>query len=69
MNSSLPELSVIIPAFNEERRLPKTLDRIHAYLSARGLRGEIIVVDDGSSDGTAALVESARQIYSELRLI
>jgi dolichyl-phosphate beta-glucosyltransferase len=69
MNSSLLELSIIIPAFNEERRLPKTLERIHAYLLARGLRGEIIVVDDGSSDGTPAFVESARQMYSELRLI
>jgi dolichyl-phosphate beta-glucosyltransferase len=69
MNSFLPEISIIIPAFNEERRLPKTLDRIHAYLSARGLRGEIIVVDDGSSDGTPALVENAQRIYPELRLI
>ena len=68
MISSL-ELSIIVPAFNEERRLPKTLDCIHAYLTARSLRGEIIVVDDGSTDGTTKVVESARQKYPEVRLL
>jgi dolichyl-phosphate beta-glucosyltransferase len=63
-----PELSIIIPAFNEERRLPKTLERIHAYLTARRLRAEVIVVDDGSADGTATLVERVRQEYPEVRL-
>ena len=50
------ELSVVIPALNEAGRLPPTLDRIGAYLSAHPdwLPAEIIVVDDGSSDGTAA---------------
>src|SRR5579862_7856108 len=68
MISSL-ELSIIVPAFNEERRLPKTLEGIHAYLTARSLRGEIIVVDDGSTDGTTKVVESARQKYPEVRLL
>jgi dolichyl-phosphate beta-glucosyltransferase len=50
------ELSVVIPALNEAGRLPPTLDRIGAYLSAHPdwQPAEIIVVDDGSSDGTAA---------------
>jgi dolichyl-phosphate beta-glucosyltransferase len=50
------ELSVVIPALNEEQRLPPTLARIGAYLAAHPdwLPAEIIVVDDGSSDGTAA---------------
>ena len=69
LNPSPPELSIIIPAFNEERRLPKTLERIHAYLAARNLRGEIVVVDDGSTDGTVPLIERARQLYPELRLV
>lgn len=62
-------LSIIIPAYNEERRLPRTLACIHAYLTARAYRAEIIVVDDGSFDGTARLVEEERKNYPELRLI
>jgi dolichyl-phosphate beta-glucosyltransferase len=67
MNSP-PEISIVIPAFNEERRLPKALERIHAHLTARQLHAEVIVVDDGSTDGTAKLVERVRQEYPEVRL-
>jgi len=63
------ELSIIIPAFNEELRLPKTLQQIHAYLAARQMRVEVLVVDDGSTDGTAELVEQVRRERPELRLI
>ncbi len=69
MNSPPPDLSVIIPAYNEERRLPKTIERIEAYLSARSLAAEIIVVDDGSSDGSAALIESYRKRVPALRIV
>ena len=69
MNLPPFELSIIIPAFNEERRLPKTLERIHAYIAGRALRAEVIVVDDGSSDGTAKLVETTAERYPELRLV
>lgn len=48
-----PELSVVIPAYNEEDRLPDTLEKICAYLQGRGLPYEILVADDGSRDGTA----------------
>jgi len=49
------ELSIVIPAFNEEERLPASLGAISAYLAARpsARRVEVIVVDDGSSDATA----------------
>ena len=50
---SPPELSVVIPAFNEAERLPRTLERIRAYLEDLGRPHEIVVVDDGSSDATA----------------
>ena len=51
-----PLLSIVVPAYNEERRLPKTLPRIAAFLQAQGYPGEVIVVDDGSGDSTAKVV-------------
>lgn len=50
-------LSVVIPAYNEEKRIPETLRLIDAYLSRKGFRYEIIVVDDGSKDNTVGVVE------------
>ena len=52
-----PALSVVVPAFNEAERLPATLDALEAHLTA-GSRAEIVVVDDGSTDATAAIVEA-----------
>jgi dolichyl-phosphate beta-glucosyltransferase len=69
MNSPPLDLSIIIPAFNEERRLPKAIEQIGAYLAARPLRAEIIVVNDGSTDGTAELAERSKGKYPNLRLI
>ena len=63
------ELSIIIPAFNEEHRLPKTLETIRAYLKSRSLRAEVLVVDDGSVDATAKVVELSRTCFPELQLI
>jgi dolichyl-phosphate beta-glucosyltransferase len=54
-----PYLSIVIPAYNEARRLPTTLAQIGAYLAAQPFAGEVLVVDDGSSDATAALAEAA----------
>lgn len=62
-------LSVIVPAYNEERRLPDTLRQILAYLDQQPFRSELIVVDDGSSDGTAALVETWAEQHSNLYLL
>lgn len=70
--STTPELSVVIPAYNEELRLTPTIERLHAHLSARAARAgsyEIIVVDDGSSDGTVALVERLAATIPHLRVI
>jgi dolichyl-phosphate beta-glucosyltransferase len=52
---NLPEISIVIPAFNEEQRLPRTLRTVTEYLDGRGDQYEIVVVDDGSSDRTAAV--------------
>lgn len=58
---------MIIPAYNEEGRLPKTLDSIFAYLQKTPHRAEILVVDDGSSDRTAEIVTGYRQKYPDLK--
>lgn len=50
-------LSVIVPAYNEERRLPATLDAILRYLGAQTYSSEVIVSDDGSTDHTRAIAE------------
>ena len=64
-----PSLSVIIPAFNEARRLPLFLPRVIAYLDERGQPYEILVVDDGSHDETAHAVRLAAHNCPQLRLI
>jgi dolichyl-phosphate beta-glucosyltransferase len=63
---SVPELSVVIPAFNEEERLPESLGRVLAYLEQRGDPFEILVVDDGSKDRT---VERALAVCSSVVLV
>jgi dolichyl-phosphate beta-glucosyltransferase len=62
-------LSVIIPAYNEARRIPPYLQSAIAYLNGRGLPFEILVVDDGSTDETAALIEEAATQNPCLRLL
>lgn len=62
-------LSVIIPAYNEEKRLPKTLEKIDRYLSGQSYDYEIIVVNDGSRDKTAEIVRSQTPSIKNLRLI
>jgi dolichyl-phosphate beta-glucosyltransferase len=56
-STSRPFLSIVIPAYNEAGRLGDSLAKIGAFLEARGIDAEIVVVDDGSTDGTAALAE------------
>ncbi len=50
-------LAIVIPAYNEQARLPATLDKITAYLEKQPLSWTVLVVDDGSQDQTAAIVE------------
>ncbi len=64
---SRPRLSVVIPAFNEAGRLPATLARVRAYLDARGQRYDVLVVDDGSIDGTADVARAAQGPVGVLR--
>src|SRR5258706_12286211 len=52
-----PNLSIVVPAYNEAARLGESLRAIVAYLQGQREPGEIIVVDDGSTDNTAAVAE------------
>jgi dolichyl-phosphate beta-glucosyltransferase len=54
-----PTLSIVVPAFNESARIGPSLQKIIKYLTEQHKQSELIVVDDGSSDGTAAVAESA----------
>lgn len=58
-----PYLSIVIPAYNEAKRIPDTLQTIHSYCSKKISSYEIIVVDDGSSDNTTKTVEALQIPY------
>ncbi|MDD5639543.1 MAG: glycosyltransferase family 2 protein [Candidatus Pacebacteria bacterium] len=62
-------ISIIIPAFNEEKRLPITLHEIFDFLKSEKMTAEIIVVNDGSFDNTSSVVENLFKEYSRLKLI
>lgn len=64
-----PFLSLIVPAYNEERRLLTSLRQIKAYLQRQSYPSEVIVVDDGSVDGTAEVVETFMSEYTSLHLV
>jgi dolichyl-phosphate beta-glucosyltransferase len=61
--------SIVIPAYNESKRLPATLDRVLAYVRQQGWDAEVIVVNDGSRDNTAEIVRSMAQKNPALRLV
>ena len=69
MSSANPDLSIIIPSYNEELRLPATLGRIAEYIQSCGRETEVLVVDDGSKDGTAAVAEYFQIKIPSLRVI
>jgi dolichol-phosphate mannosyltransferase len=66
---SQPLLSIVIPAHNEEGSLPATVFALDAALSHAAIPHEIVIVDDHSTDGTAAVVERLRQTCPTLRLV
>ncbi len=63
------KLSVVIPAFNEELVIRKSLLTIDSVLSEIGVKSEIIVIDDGSTDLTVQTCASTKLVYSKLRII
>jgi glycosyltransferase involved in cell wall biosynthesis len=64
-----PFLSIVIPAYNEQQRLPGTLQTILAFAVTQQLDVEVIVVDDGSTDATIATIEPLQPNYRQLHII
>src|SRR6266566_116016 len=64
-----PEISIVIPAFNEALRLPATLDRVERHLATINASAEVIVVDDGSRDSTEQVVRERAARWPQLSLI
>lgn len=62
-------LSIVIPAFNEEARVPGTVEHIASYLRAHRYDAEIIVVDDGSTDATSARLNHLGEAIPELSVL
>ncbi|HEY7680089.1 MAG TPA: glycosyltransferase family 2 protein [Terriglobia bacterium] len=67
---NLESISAVFPAYNDAPTIGRLVEETHALLKATGRDFEIVVVDDGSKDGTAAVLDQARSRYGEsLRVI
>ena len=69
MTVTTVQISVVVPAFNEAANIESTISRLRAYLDGEQLSWELIVVDDGSSDDTAALVRAVAARDPRIRII
>jgi len=64
-----PYLSIVVPAFNEVRRIGKSLEHIRHYLESKLFSAEVIVVDDGSSDRTLELLREVGAQFPALKIL
>jgi len=64
-----PQLSIVIPAYNESARIEQTLERVISCVEKQGWDAEVLVVDDGSSDSTPEIIQRWMERYPQLRLI
>lgn len=62
-------LSIIIPVFNEERRLPATLEQVFSFLSSQPYPSEVLVVENGSLDQTLAIAEQYARTHPQLKVL
>ncbi len=65
----MPHLSVVVPAYNEEERLPRTLARLHEYYEAQPYSFDVLVVSDGSKDRTAQIVEEFAKTHPHFSVL
>ncbi len=63
------DFALVIPAFNEAPNIPHLIPELRAAFDEFGLTGEVILVDDGSTDGTAALAEAEGEGWNRLRVL
>jgi glycosyltransferase involved in cell wall biosynthesis len=66
---STPHLSIVIPAYNESARIERTLERVMACVETQGWDAEVLVVDDGSEDGTPNVINRWMRDHPRLKLI
>ena len=66
---SIPYLSIILPAYNEERRLPRTLEQIFSFLAQQPFSAEVLVVENGSTDRTYAIAQEYAEKHPAFRVI
>jgi glycosyltransferase involved in cell wall biosynthesis len=64
-----PQLSIVIPAYNESARIENALERVMSCVQEQGWDAEVLVVDDGSKDDTAAIVQRWMIRYPRLHLV
>ena len=64
-----PELSVVIPMYNEEAVLPLLVARLRPVLDGLGVPYEVVAVDDGSADLTPALLHRVHREWPDLRIV
>jgi len=68
-NVAHPALSIVIPAYNECARIEGTLERVMGCIQSRGWDAEVLVIDDGSTDETVAVVQRWMERYERLHLV
>lgn len=64
-----PQLSIVVPAYNEEARLGRTLHRVCTVMDASDVSFEIVVVDDGSEDNTVGIARAFAEIFGQVRIV
>jgi len=64
-----PFLSIIIPAFNEEHRLPRTLEQVFSFLQEQSYSTEVLVIENGSSDNTFQVAQQYATKHPDLRVL
>ena len=66
---TLPFLSIVIPAYNEEKRLPDTLEKVIAFTDRQAYPSEVLVVENGSQDRTYAVAQAFAEHYDQVILL